>query len=206
MSWRHGRAARSTTMATVRDGKQGVLVVVDVQVGVMAEAWDADRVVGNVGARRRARPGRRRAGAVGPARRRRPHRRAAPSGSWPRSSASAEGEPVIGKDHNSSFEQTDARRRAGQARRHPHRTRRGVDQLVHPRHRLRRTRARLRPHADPGRAHHRRPRPRRRRRRSMRRRVINDLNTVMTWISYPGRSTTVAAAADVDFAALAAAE
>ncbi len=35
-------------MATVREGKQGVLVVVDVQVGVMAEAWDADRVVANV--------------------------------------------------------------------------------------------------------------------------------------------------------------
>ena len=35
-------------MATVREGKQGVLLVVDVQVGVMAEAWDADRVVANV--------------------------------------------------------------------------------------------------------------------------------------------------------------
>ena len=35
-------------MATVRDGRQSVLVVVDVQVGVMAEAWDAPRIVHNV--------------------------------------------------------------------------------------------------------------------------------------------------------------
>ena len=33
--------------------------------------------------------------------------------------------------------------------------------------------------------------------------VINDLNTVMTWVSYPGRTNGVATAADVDFAALA---
>jgi nicotinamidase-related amidase len=35
-------------MATVREGQQGVLMVVDVQVGVMQEAWDAPRVIGNV--------------------------------------------------------------------------------------------------------------------------------------------------------------
>lgn len=35
-------------MATVREGNQAVLLVVDVQVGVMREAWDAVRVVGNV--------------------------------------------------------------------------------------------------------------------------------------------------------------
>lgn len=35
-------------MATVRDGRQSVLVVVDVQVAVMAEAWDAPRIVHNV--------------------------------------------------------------------------------------------------------------------------------------------------------------
>lgn len=35
-------------MATVRSGQQGVLVVVDMQVGVMAQAWDRDRVVGHV--------------------------------------------------------------------------------------------------------------------------------------------------------------
>lgn len=35
-------------MATVREGTQGVLLVVDVQVGVMKEAWEAQRIIGNV--------------------------------------------------------------------------------------------------------------------------------------------------------------
>lgn len=35
-------------MATVRAGGKGALVVVDVQVGVVDGAWEADRVVGNV--------------------------------------------------------------------------------------------------------------------------------------------------------------
>lgn len=35
-------------MATVRAGNRPALVVVDVQVGVVAEAWEASRVVGNV--------------------------------------------------------------------------------------------------------------------------------------------------------------
>ena len=30
-------------MATVREGNQGVLLIVDAQVGVMSEAWDAPR-------------------------------------------------------------------------------------------------------------------------------------------------------------------
>jgi nicotinamidase-related amidase len=35
-------------MATVRDGNKTVLLVVDVQNGVMSDAWDAPRVVKNV--------------------------------------------------------------------------------------------------------------------------------------------------------------
>ena len=35
-------------MATIREGNQGVLLVVDVQVGVMKAAWEAPRVIGNV--------------------------------------------------------------------------------------------------------------------------------------------------------------
>ena len=35
-------------MAFVRTGDQAVLIVVDTQVGVMQEAWDAGRVVGNI--------------------------------------------------------------------------------------------------------------------------------------------------------------
>jgi nicotinamidase-related amidase len=36
------------TVATVREGGRSALVVVDVQVGVVDGAWEADRVVGNV--------------------------------------------------------------------------------------------------------------------------------------------------------------
>ena len=35
-------------MATVREGNKGVLLVVEVQVGVMAEAWDSERITKNV--------------------------------------------------------------------------------------------------------------------------------------------------------------
>jgi nicotinamidase-related amidase len=35
-------------MATVREGNKGVLMVVDVQVGVVGDAWEAPRVVANV--------------------------------------------------------------------------------------------------------------------------------------------------------------
>jgi nicotinamidase-related amidase len=35
-------------MATIREGNRGVLVVVDVQVGVLHKAWQAERVVANV--------------------------------------------------------------------------------------------------------------------------------------------------------------
>ncbi len=39
---------KDEAMATVREGNQVALIVVDVQIGVMADAWDAARVVGNV--------------------------------------------------------------------------------------------------------------------------------------------------------------
>ena len=35
-------------MSTVREGNRPALVVVDVQVGVLREAWDAARVIANV--------------------------------------------------------------------------------------------------------------------------------------------------------------
>ncbi|MDP6651984.1 MAG: isochorismatase family protein [Gammaproteobacteria bacterium] len=35
-------------MATVREGTKSVLVIVDVQVAVMKEAWDSSRVISNV--------------------------------------------------------------------------------------------------------------------------------------------------------------
>jgi hypothetical protein len=35
-------------MATIGEGNKNVLLVVDVQVGVMRDAWDADRIVRNI--------------------------------------------------------------------------------------------------------------------------------------------------------------
>ena len=54
-------------MATVREGNKGVLLVVDVQVGVMRESWDSPRVIENV-ARAVAAAGAERAGYLGTAR------------------------------------------------------------------------------------------------------------------------------------------
>jgi nicotinamidase-related amidase len=92
-------------MATVREGNQAVLLVVDVQVGVMSEAWDAPRIIENVGrAVQRARA----AGVpviwvqhsddelvFG-----------SPQWQWAPELTPVEGEPLIHKHFNSSFEQT----------------------------------------------------------------------------------------------------
>ena len=92
-------------MATVRAGNKGVLVVVDVQVGVVAEAWEAPRVVGKVA---RAVERARAQGVpvlwvqhgseelpVG-----------SPQWQWVPELVPAAGEPVIRKEFNSAFEQT----------------------------------------------------------------------------------------------------
>lgn len=92
-------------MASIRAGHQPVLLVVDVQVGVMADAWNAPRVIANV------------ALAVERARSRRvpvlwvQHTsNELPTGSapwqWVPELVPAPGEPVLAKRFNSSFEQT----------------------------------------------------------------------------------------------------
>jgi nicotinamidase-related amidase len=92
-------------MATVRKGNQGVLVVVDVQTGVMNDAWDASRVVGNV------------ARAVERAREQGvpviwvQHAddelvRGSPEWRWVPELAPAAGEPLVHKRYNSAFEAT----------------------------------------------------------------------------------------------------
>jgi nicotinamidase-related amidase len=92
-------------MATVRDGARSVLLVVDVQVGVMAGAWEAPRVIGNV------------ARAVAAARGRGTpvvwvqHASedlvpGSPQWQWVPELVPAADEPVVHKRFNSSFEQT----------------------------------------------------------------------------------------------------
>jgi hypothetical protein len=92
-------------MATVRAGNQSVLLVVDVQVGVMREAWEADRILSNVS---RAVARARLAGA--------PviwiqHADAelvdgSPDWQWATEVKPEPAEPVIAKRFNSAFEQT----------------------------------------------------------------------------------------------------
>jgi nicotinamidase-related amidase len=92
-------------MATVRAGSRGALVVVDVQAGVVASAWEADRVVGNIA---RAVERARAAGVpvvwvqhqddelV-------PH---TPPWQWVPELVPADGEARVQKEYNSSFEKT----------------------------------------------------------------------------------------------------
>ena len=93
-------------MATVREGSKQALLIVDVQVGVMQNVWDAERVIGNV------------AKAVEKARQQgvpviwvqHSHEEEIPYGSsawqWVDELSPAEGEARVYKQFNSSFEQT----------------------------------------------------------------------------------------------------
>lgn len=92
-------------MATIREGSKTVLVVVDVQVGVVQDAWDAPRIIQNI------------ATAVEKARRRDvpviwvQHAdgdmvHGSPDWQWVPELIPAEGEARIYKQFNSSFEQT----------------------------------------------------------------------------------------------------
>jgi nicotinamidase-related amidase len=93
-------------MATVREGNKGVLLVVDLQVGVVKEAWEVPRVVGNVAQLVE------RARAAGV-----PvlwvqqtddeFRHGTPDWQWVPGLKPAAGEPAILKKFNSSFEQTE---------------------------------------------------------------------------------------------------
>jgi nicotinamidase-related amidase len=92
-------------MPTVRAGNQGVLILVDVQVGVVRDAWDAERVVRNVAHTvERARA----AGVpvvwVQHSDEDLPH--GSPQWQWAPELVPASGEPLIHKHFNSSFEET----------------------------------------------------------------------------------------------------
>ena len=185
-------------MATVREGNKGVLLVVDVQVGVMKESWDAPRIIKNV------------ARAV---------ERARAQGvpviwvqhsdtelafgsrewQWAPELAPAEGEPLIHKRFNSSFEQTALEEElarlgathivlAGAATNWCIRAtaygalERGYDlTLIKDAH----TTGTM--ELDDG-------------ARIEAADVIRELNVAMTWVSYPGRTNGVATVEEADFA------
>ena len=185
-------------MATVREGNQGVLMVVDVQVGVLRDAWDAERIVGNVARTvERARASGTPVLWVQHADDELAHR--SPEWQWVPELVPAKGEPLIHKHFNSSFEQTTLEAElaalgathitlAGAASNWCIRAtaygalERGYDlTLVKDAH----TTASLEPGDGV---------------RIEATSVIQELNIARTWLSYPGRTNGTAGAADVDFA------
>lgn len=92
-------------MATIRNGNKPVLLVVDVQVGVMRDAWEADRVGNNVArAVERARANGVSVVWVQHASDDLPH--GSPQWQWIPELVPAPGEPLVHKSFNSSFEDT----------------------------------------------------------------------------------------------------
>jgi len=93
-------------VATVREGNKGVLLVVDVQVGVMAEAWDSERITKNVA---RAVERARAAGVpvVWVQHSDKELLYGSPQWQWVPELVPVEGETVIHKKFSSSFEQTE---------------------------------------------------------------------------------------------------
>jgi nicotinamidase-related amidase len=185
-------------MATVREGKQGVLLVVDVQVGVVRDAWDAERIVGNVAHTvERARASGTPVVWVQHADDELPH--GSPEWQWVPELVPAAGEALIHKHFNSSFEQTTLEAdlaRLGAT----HITLAGAASnwcirataygalerdydltLVKDAH----TTGSMA--LDDG-------------TRIEAASIVRELNIAMTWLSYPGRSNGTAAAAEVDFA------
>ena len=187
-------------MATVREGNKGALLVVDVQVGVMAEAWDAARVTANVArAVERARAQGVPVLWVQHADEQLVH--GSPQWQWVPELVPADGELRVHKHFNSSFEQTTLEAHlselgvaqivlAGAASNWCIRAtayaalERGYDlTLVEDAHTTDTMKL------DNG-------------TRIEASGVVQDLNLAMTWLSYPGRSNRAAKAGEIDFAAL----
>jgi len=185
-------------MATVREGNKGVLLVVDVQAGVMSEAWDAPRIIGNVS---RAVDRARDLGVpvVWVQHSDGDLRYGSPEWQWVPELAPLKEEPLIHKQFNSSFEQTGLDEElarlgathitlAGAATNWCIRATaygaldRGYDlTLVKDAH----TTGTI--ELDDG-------------SRIEAAGVVQELNIAMTWVSYPGRKNGTATAEEVDFA------
>lgn len=183
-------------MATVRDGDRSVLLVVDVQNGVMKDAWDAPRIISNVArAVERARVARAPVIWVQHADDELP--RESPEWEIVPQLVPADGEPRIHKSFNSAFEDTnldDALAQVGATRivltgaatnwciraTAYGALDRGYDlTLIRDGHTTGAMELGDGVVVDAE-------------------SVVNDLNAVMTWVTYPGRSSSTAAAEDLD--------
>ena len=186
-------------MATVRGGNKGVLIVVDVQVGVVGEAWEAPRVVGNV-ARAVERARAKSVPVIWVQHADDELALGSPAWQWVPELVPADGEPLIHKHFNSSFELTALEAElarlganhivlAGAATNWCIRAtayaalERGYDlTLIEDAH----TTGTMK--LDDGTTIEAAG-------------VVRELNIAMTWLSYPGRTNGTAKAEQVDFAA-----
>ena len=185
-------------MATVREGNKGILLVVDVQVGVMKESWDAARIIENV-ARAVERARAQGVPVIWVQHSDEELAYGSPEWQWVPELAPAEGEPLIHKRFNSPFEQTALEEElaklgathialAGAATNWCIRAtaygalERGYDlTLIKDAH----TTGTM--ELDDG-------------ARIEAANVIRELNIAMTWVSYPGRTNSTASVEEVDFA------
>lgn len=184
-------------MATIREGSNTALVVIDVQVGVMAHVWDANRVTDNVAlavARARAQ------GVSVVWVQHADEELLKGSADWELvpELTPAEGEPRVYKQFNSSFEQTDLEPvLAGLGISHLVLTgaatnwcirataygalERGYDlTLVSDGHTTETIQLESGAAIEAG-------------------NIVQELNTVMQWLSYPGRRSGVATAQEINF-------
>lgn len=184
-------------MATVRSGQQGVLVVVDVQTGVVAQAWDRDRIVGNVvlAAERARAQG---VSVVWVQHHNGDLQQGSAEWQWVSELRPAPGETLIHKTHNSAFELTTLEAElarlgathivlAGAATNWCIRAtayaalERGYDlTLVQDGHTTSDIQSEAGECIPAG-------------------HLVRDLNVAMTWLSYPGRINGIAPAAQVNF-------
>lgn len=131
-------------MATVREGTTGALMVVDVQVGVVKDAWDASRIVKNV-ARAVERARAQGVPVIWVQHSDENLIYGSPDWQWVPELTPAEGEPLIHEHFNSSFEQDHTRNRTGPSWSDPYRPGGRRHQLVHSGHGLCCAGTRLRP-------------------------------------------------------------
>jgi len=184
-------------MATVREGNKAVLLVVDVQVGVMGESWDSARIIKNV-ARvvERARADGVPVVWVQHSDEELPYE--SPKWQWVPELVPAEGELLIHKKFNSSFEQTELEEElaelgathvalAGAATNWCIRaTAYGALDLGYDLTLIEDAHTTVTMDLDNG-------------TKIEASNVVDELNVCMTWVSYPGRTNGTATAEQVDF-------
>lgn len=186
-------------MATVRTGNKAVLLVVDVQVGVMDGAWDSKRVVKNV-ARAVERARAEGVPVVWVQHSDEQLAYGSPEWQWVPELLPADGEPVLHKKFNSSFEQTELEEElaklgathvalAGAATNWCIRaTAYGALDLGYDLTLVEDAHTTVTMDLDNG-------------TKIEASNVVDELNVCMTWVSYPGRTNGTATAEQVDFAA-----